>query len=175
MAPIINFCSLALRKLHLRTRIQPGFSLLEVIVVLILLAIVAAVIGPFIGNILGNYIQSRNLVEREQQASLILERFVRDVRMSIDDSELSIHNCTSNQILSKKAGTEVKYEKDGQKLFYQSANGKDYLLSKYIDNVCFEVKKPSNATYKLVKITFDLQVGDDNTVEFKAAAVPRWE
>lgn len=147
--------------------------MLEVIVVLILLAIVAAVIGPFIGNILDNYIQSRNLVERERQASLVLERFVRDVR-ECKANELSSQNCTTSLKLNKNVFTEVKYEKDGQKLFYQSANDK-YLLSKYIDNVCFEVKKPSNATYKLVKITFDLQVGDDNTVEFKAAAVPRWE
>ncbi len=143
---------------------QFGFSLIEIIVVLIVLGIAAAIIGPFLSNILGNYIQSREIAERERQAGLILERFVRDVRMS-DGNSLNIHDCTTTQTFYKN--NNVTYKQDGFNLIYN-----DKLLAKQIDNVCFQVQ---NATsFMLVSISFDLIIDDNMNLSYKASAVPRW-
>lgn len=145
--------------------------MIEIISVLIILGIIGAVIGPFIGNVLGNYIQGRELVERERQASLILERFVRDVRMSAA-SDLNIDSsCSSSQTLYKNNSNEnVTYKLVESSLFYEKND--EYLLSKYIDNVCFRVQN-ATSKFNIVSIEIELRVSNDNVLKYKASAVPR--
>jgi prepilin-type N-terminal cleavage/methylation domain-containing protein len=59
-----------------------GFTLLELILVMVLVGIAAVMVVPFVGNVLSNLLEGRELSQRESQAVLAPERFVRDVRMA---------------------------------------------------------------------------------------------
>ena len=156
-----------MRKPHRYASNTSGFTLIEIIAVLIIIGIVGAVISPFLGNVLGNYIHGRELAKREQQAGLILERFVRDVRMS-NGNNLSIQGCTPTLMLSKKANDNSTYEHDGS----NNLMCNDQLLARHVHNVCFKVQNASSS--RLVSISFDLIIDDNMNLNYKASAVPRW-
>lgn len=67
-----------------------GFSLLELVMVIILLSIAAAVAAPFIANGFKAYFTGRDLVETDWQARVALERITRELRTVRAPADLSI-------------------------------------------------------------------------------------
>ncbi len=63
-----------------RRKHENGFSLLELILVMVLVGIAAVMVAPFVGHVLSNLLEGRELSDREGQAVAALERFIRDVR-----------------------------------------------------------------------------------------------
>ena len=57
-----------------------GFSLVELVVVIVLLGIVAAVAAPFVSNSFKAYFTGRDLVETDWQGRVALERMTRELR-----------------------------------------------------------------------------------------------
>ena len=150
---------------------QFGFSLIEIIVVLIVLGIAAAMIGPFLSNILGNYIQSREIAERERQAGLILERFVRDARMS---QNASIHNSCTTLRLPKKSGY-AEYKLADNSLTFKPYNTTTYYtLSHNISSICFNIRNFTDG-YNLITMNLEIELPDDQKLQYHASAVSRWD
>ncbi|MFO7859514.1 MAG: prepilin-type N-terminal cleavage/methylation domain-containing protein [Ectothiorhodospiraceae bacterium] len=57
-----------------------GVTLIELILTLVVLAVLVAVLAPVMSTGINAYIEGRRLADRERQASLALERLVRDLR-----------------------------------------------------------------------------------------------
>ena len=64
---------------RLRPRVA-GFSLIELVIVIVLLGIVSAVAAPFAINAFNAYFTGRDLVETDWQARVALERMTRELR-----------------------------------------------------------------------------------------------
>ena len=67
----------AIRRLHSHVA---GFSLIELVTVMVLLGIVAAVAAPFVSNSFTAFFTGRDLVETDWQGRVALERMTRELR-----------------------------------------------------------------------------------------------
>lgn len=94
-----------------RLKNRSGFTLLELVLVMVLLGIAAVMVVPFVGHIFSNLLEGRELSHRENQAALALERFVRDVRegkgITISDDNLKM-----TFTIEKNNGTEINLSYD---------------------------------------------------------------
>ena len=68
-----------------------GVTLIELILTLVVLAVLVAVLAPVMSAGIKAYIEGRQLADRERQASLAVERLVRDLRaadsVAVDDAQ----------------------------------------------------------------------------------------
>lgn len=67
----------AIRRLRLGVA---GFSLIELVTVMVLLGIIAAVAAPFVSNSFNAFFTGRDLVETDWQGRVALERMTRELR-----------------------------------------------------------------------------------------------
>lgn len=144
---------------------KAGFTLIEIIMTLVLVGIIAGLVGPFLGQVLGNFVDARQLSERERQATLALERFVRDVRAydvtSIDQTTLNLNNGTI--IYKLQSGSLALKRNRGWKI-----------LARYIDDEESSfASKPINGKYNLIILDLMVKVNNGNSLEYSAAAVRR--
>jgi len=93
------------RRLHSRVA---GFSLIELVTVMVLLGIVAAVAAPFISDSFKAYFTGRDLVETDWQGRVALERMTRElrtVRAPVDLTMTSVSDLTFVDV----DGNSVRY------------------------------------------------------------------
>lgn len=144
---------------------KTGFTLIEIIMTLVLVGIIAGFVGPFLGQVLGNFVDARQLSERERQATLALERFVRDVRVS----EVYETNQKTLKLLNNET-IEIEYSLQPSGVL--TRNGK--VLARYIDygESSFDSQTISNE-YDLIILDLRVKVNSGNSLEYSAAAVRR--
>ncbi len=151
---------------------KAGFTLLEIIMVMVLVGIIAAVIGPFLGQVMGSFQEVRQMSERERQAGPALERFVRDVRAAE-----SVEKENDHELILAMPDGEVTYRIEdsgnGYMLSIASNNGNSRVLARYISSdSSFEITDP-DGNYELVVLDLKVKVNNGGLLEFSAAAVPR--
>jgi prepilin-type N-terminal cleavage/methylation domain-containing protein len=142
-----------------------GFTLLELVLVMVLLGIAAVMVVPFVGHIFSNLLEGRELSHRESQAVMALERFVRDVR---EGKDITLSNDGLEMTFTTEengAEIELNYEIDldegtlgvnekplakhlvaGSK-FEEETNTNSYM-------VILEIQMPNTESLKLSAIAF---------------------
>lgn len=92
---------------HFRPRVS-GFSLIELVIVIVLLGIVSAVAAPFAINAFRAYFTGRDLVETDWQARVALERMTRELRIVRAPADLIITSA-SDITFTDIDGNSIRY------------------------------------------------------------------
>lgn len=159
---------------------ESGFSLLEIILVMVLVGIIAAVVGPFLGQVMSNFLDVCQMNERERQATPALERFVRDVRGAEDVDFDSDNDCSQKLEVTKEEEDGESYVltyeiKDGDNtLTVRKDNGIDQILAKHVgpDSKFCKHSIGKSGSYKLYLLDLRVNIDDGDPLEYSAAAVP---
>ena len=85
-----------------------GFSLFELVMVIVLLTIVAAVAAPFASNGFKAYYTGRDLAETDWQARVALERMTRDLRSVRAPADITMTSGADLSIIDVD-GTTIRY------------------------------------------------------------------
>ena len=92
---------------RLRPRVA-GFSLIELVIVIVLLGIVSAVAAPFAINAFNAYFTGRDLVETDWQARVALERMTRELRTVRAPAAITMTSASDLTFVDID-GTSVRY------------------------------------------------------------------
>lgn len=145
-----------------RGKDRNGFTLIELILVLVLVGIAAVMVVPFVGHVLSNLLEGRELSHREGQSVLALERFVRDVRRAD-----AVTFTSSQEIRLSLDGSDTTYlidsgslQLDGQILARHLAAGSAFSTIAVND-------------FSVVTLNLIIQLGNGGTFELSASSVPR--
>lgn len=92
-----------------------GFSLVELIVVIVLVGILAALGSQMLGHTVQSFAFSRDVTKGDWQARVALERLTRDLRMARAPTELVIVPATAITF-SDTDGNNVSYSLSGSSL-----------------------------------------------------------
>lgn len=151
---------------------EKGFTLIEIILVIFIIGIIAVVLGPFVNQVISDYLQGRELSERERQATMTLERFVRDIRRS---EKQNIDNSGNTLTLTLPNDDTIKYIISDNSLNLSINNGPERVLAQHIySSSNFSIRsQPEGIKYTLVILTLNVNTPDGNILEFTASAVPR--
>ncbi len=89
-------------------RLTAGFSLIELIMVMIVFAIVSVVAAPLISEMFRGYLTGRNIAETDWQARVALERMTRELRSLRSPAELTI-TAAGDITFVTTGGTAIRY------------------------------------------------------------------
>ncbi len=143
-----------------RNNIQ-GFTLIELIVVIVLTSLIAGVVSAIIAQGAQSYLTAKNVLDADWQGRLAIERMARDIRAIA--SPLSITTATATQLtFTDFSGTSVSYSLSGTNLMRNSqilADGISSLTFSYFDK-----NGASTATISLIRyITITINITKNNT------------
>ena len=147
---------------------RAGFTLVEIILVLVITGILAVAVGPFVGRVLTNIIEVRQFSERERQATHALERFVRDVRMS----EVTNAGITGDSLELVNGDTLIYQITEDTLLLSRKGEDPNVLARHIAPGSRFEIFDINN-DYEMVTMILKIQINAGRSIEFSAAAVPR--
>jgi prepilin-type N-terminal cleavage/methylation domain-containing protein len=169
-----------------------GFSLVELILVMVLVGIAAVMVAPFVGHVLSNLLEGRELSDRESQGAASLERFVRDVRDvegSIEHNDnnvpVSCLGCHNSGKKVLKGGNDILYVIDSGSgtLFFIGkpeatflSQHERHVLARYLDaNSSFDKKTIGTNPFDFDIVTLNLKINliNGGLLELSASAVPR--
>jgi prepilin-type N-terminal cleavage/methylation domain-containing protein len=142
-----------------------GFTLIEMVLVMVLLGIAALMVVPFVGHIFSNLLEGRELSHREGQAVMALERFVRDVRGA---DSVTVNN---NQ-------KKMTLENDGSDVIYEIVTGNLLLdgqvLAKHLDDSQSKFdNKIDTLGYQFITLTLVVEMSGERIFELSASSFPR--
>lgn len=119
----------------MRRNQQSGFTLVELIMVIIITGLITAAVSQIIAQGFNAYLSGKNATEADWQGRVAMERMARDLRMI--QSPSSITTATSNQIVyTDTTGTSITYQLSGTTLQRNSqtlATGINSLTLSYFD------------------------------------------
>lgn len=95
-----------------RNRIK-GFSLLELIIVIVIAAILSAIIATFIKQPIDAYIDSVRRAELTDQADTVIRRMARDIRKALPNSVRISADRQCVEFIPTKTGGRYRAQKDG--------------------------------------------------------------
>jgi MSHA biogenesis protein MshO len=87
-----------------RRRAQRGFTLVEMVTVIVLLGIIAGVLAPFITNAMQGYVDAKARALLVAKGRLALERLAREVRHAVPNSISVLSGGTGIEFLRARAG-----------------------------------------------------------------------
>ena len=106
-----------------------GFTLLELVIALLVLGVVSLVVAPLLTTGVAALVEGRNHADRERQATLALERFVRDVRGAESGTLEAQDGGMTLRFVSVRDGGEVTYHLGGDQLTRSGPNGPARVLA----------------------------------------------
>ncbi len=115
---------------------QTGFTLIELVIVIVLGGIIAAISMKLLTQGLSAFLGAVNVTNADQQARLAIERMVRDIR-SIRSASDIITATNSQFSFTNFSGNNITYTLSSNNLMYNSqilANGIGALGFNYYDN-----------------------------------------
>jgi prepilin-type N-terminal cleavage/methylation domain-containing protein len=113
-----------------------GFSLVELIVVVVLTAILAAVGSQMLGKSLQSFVFGKEVAKGDSQARLALERLTRDLRMVSSPANLVIVPATAITF-SDIEGNNVNYSLAAGQLLRKNNNNIAQVLADDVNNLQF--------------------------------------
>ena len=149
-----------------------GFTLIELIMVLVILGIIAAVTSKILATGLSGYLVSKNLTEADWQGQLGLERMVRDLRETRSPSDIT--TATSTQfVFTNISGSSVTYQLTGTNLMRNTqilASGVNSLTFNYYDANGTITAVTSAISY--IRITLNITLNSTNFTIITAVNLP---
>lgn len=138
-----------------------GFTLIELIIVILLMGIIMAVASKMLSQGLTGYLTSKNLIEAEWQGQIGLERMARDIHLIRSLGDISTASA-SQLIYTDTSGTSITFQLSGTTLMRNSqvlADGVQSLIFSYFNKNGASTSTLSDIRY----ITISLNVTQNNT------------
>ncbi|MDR3476531.1 MAG: prepilin-type N-terminal cleavage/methylation domain-containing protein [Gammaproteobacteria bacterium] len=131
-----------------------GFTLIELVVVIMVISIIAAIGSRILSQSFSNYFKNKNLVESDWQPRIALERMQRDIRSVRSPSDISTATATSFVFVDTDGNT-IAYSLSGTSLMHQINGGTAQVLADGIQSLTFAYfDLNGNTTAVLANIRF---------------------
>jgi prepilin-type N-terminal cleavage/methylation domain-containing protein len=143
---------------------KSGFSLIELIVVILILSIVAAMGSRLIQAGFSDYFTNENVTNANTQARLAFERMTRDIHAIRSSADISTAT-TSQLTFTDINGNSVSYQLTGTQLMRNNqvlADGINSLAFAYLDRNAATTATLSNIRY--VTVTLNITSGNVNYI-----------
>jgi len=138
-----------------------GFTLLELIIVIILTSLIAVVVSKIIAQGVQAHYTAKNVLDADWQGRLGMERMARDIRAVGSNSTITTATATQ-LVFTNIAGTSITYSLSGTYLMRNTqilADGINALSFTYFDNT-----GTSTATLSLIRyVGIALTITKNNT------------
>ena len=159
---------------HPAKRRCAGFSLVEMIVVIVLVGILAAIGSQMLGMTLQSFVLSKDVLKGDWQARVALERLTRDLRMVRASANLTIVPATAITF-SDTNGSNVNYSISGTQLMRNTqplADGISGLAFTYLQSDGNTVETTTSSLVYYITVSFDVARGTATT-SLRATVHPR--
>lgn len=116
-------------------RKHQGFTLIEIVVVIVLISIIAAISSQMLAQGFNAYLTSEDITDANWQGQLAMERMVRDLRTVRSANDISV-NTSSAFTFVNLAGSTMAYSLSGSNLMLNGnilARGVNSLTFTYYD------------------------------------------
>ncbi len=124
-------------------RTQTGFTLIELIIVVVITGIISVVVGMFIKTPVDQYIDIARRAEMTEVADTALRRMGRDIRTAVPNS-VRLSGISFIEFLPTKTGGRYRANSSGGNLCALIANNADGdTLSFTLADSCFEIVGPA--------------------------------
>jgi prepilin-type N-terminal cleavage/methylation domain-containing protein len=151
-----------------RLKNRCGFTLLELVLVMVLLGIAAVMVVPFVGHIFSNLLEGRELSHRENQSVMALERFVRDIR----EASVPIEKSTENGKKILRTNSNKIYIIDSGTLFFVDQDENEHVVVRNLAGDSEFLVNTDNP-YVIVTLKLKILMNSGDTFELLASSIPR--
>lgn len=151
-----------------------GFSLVEMIVVIVLIGILAAIGSQMLGMTVQSFVFSKDVLKGDWQARVAIERLTRDLRMVRASSNLTIVPATA-VTFSDTDGSNVNYSISGTQLMRNTqplADGISGLAFTYLRSDGNTVETTTSSLVYYITVSFDV-TRSTATTSLRATVHPR--
>lgn len=134
---------------------QRGFSLIELIIVMVIISIIAVVIGNILFNSFRTFRVSQDVTDTDWQGLLAIESIANDVHDIRSANDISTINAASFTFV-EVGGTSVTYQLSGNNLQRSGttlASNISALAFAYLDNNGATTTTPSEVRYVRITVT----------------------
>jgi prepilin-type N-terminal cleavage/methylation domain-containing protein len=155
---------------------QPGFSLIELIVVMVVLGIVASMGAIVVRDGMLGYLRGREITSADWQGRLALERITRELRDVASPNFSNIAGCgTSTFTFSDSASTLISYTQNTNTLLRNGQPLADNLALNGLRFYCLQSDVQATATLSAVYyISVSMVVATTNTnATYRTTVKPR--
>jgi len=133
-----------------------GFTLIELIFVIVLLGIISAIASKIISQGLNSYLTNKNIIDANWQGAIALERITRELHMIRSPTDIT--TSTASQLsFTDIAGTAISYSLSGTNLMQSGtvlADGASSLTFTYFNKNGVSTATPSTMRY--IKIALNI-------------------
>jgi prepilin-type N-terminal cleavage/methylation domain-containing protein len=145
---------------------QIGFTLIELIIVIMILGIIAGIGSKILSQAFLGYFDNKYLVESDWQARLALERMQRDIRAIRSTADISTATATQLAFIDTNSDT-ITYSLSSAKLYRQTNSNTAQVLADGIQSITFSYFDKNGTTTAVAAniryITISLNVTLNNT------------
>ena len=153
---------------------QRGFTLLEMLLVLMIVGIIAASLGTLFVQVISDFIQGREMADRQSQACLATERLVRDVRAAASQN-IANNGARLNLIDVESENITYRIDPADGALKISADDGPEHVLARHVhESSFFDIKAQADGLdYPVVILHLRIEISADSRMAFSAAAIPR--
>lgn len=141
---------------------QQGFTLIELVLVIILVAVMANVASTMLAEGLRAYLTTKNITDADWQGRIALQRMERDIRAIRSSNDVA--TATSSQLsFVDTSGTTITYELSGTTLLRNSqalADGIQTLTFSYFDQN--GTSTATTTAIRYIRIALNITQGNAN-------------
>lgn len=116
-----------------------GFTLIEVVTIVVVLSILAVFTSSFIDNAVKTYMLAKKQGDIYQEASYIMERITKELRDMVnpatwtDGTTQDTLQFRRQHVTGQDSNTTITFWRDaGTKIFYRNSGGNNYLMGKNV-------------------------------------------
>jgi prepilin-type N-terminal cleavage/methylation domain-containing protein len=142
------------------TRKQQGFTLIELISVMVLVSIIVAISSQMLAQGFNAYLTSEDIIDANWQGQMAIERMVRDIRTVRSANDISVKTSSAFTFVNL-AGNTMAYSLSGSNLMLNGnilANGVNSLTFTYYD----KNGTPGASTANLNYVNIALNITQNN-------------
>lgn len=155
------------------TRPAPGFTLLEMVMVLVILGVLAAVSAPMLSSTFDSYFIGQQIVEADAQARLAMERMLREFRFAASYTITGTDKVSFTYQDGSVSPPGIEYSLSSGNLIRKNTSaGTQETLATGISNLQFTQTVGGASISPGMQISFNTTAGD-NTLPLRSRVYPR--